>query len=106
LRGIPLASRYGNASLSRGKLRIPRRPTLLLILTIRKTSNISYDRRRDRVRALGRHHPIWMFDVKTVGIISSACICNGRRGRLLFERPWRDSTKKGGAVLTALDSKP
>jgi len=49
---------------------------------------------------------MWMFDVKTVGIISSACICNGRQGRLLFERPWRDSTKKGGAVLTALDSKP
>jgi len=81
-------------------------PTLLLILTIRKTSNISYDRRHDRVRALGRHHPIWMFDVKTVGIISSACICNGRRSRLLFEGPWRDWTKKGGAVLTALDSKP
>jgi len=58
------------------------------------------------VRALGRHHPLWMFDVKTVGIISSACICDGRRGRLLFERPWRDLTKKGGAVLTALDSKP
>ena len=79
---------------------------LLLILTISKTSNISYDRRRDRVRAWGRHHPIWMFDVNTVGIISSACICNGRQGRLLFERPCRDSTKKGGAVLTALDSQP
>jgi hypothetical protein len=87
-------------------LRIPQRPTLLLILTIRKTSNISYNRRLDRVRALGTHHLIWMFDVKTVGIISPACICNGRRGRLIFERPWRHSTKKGGAVLTALDSKP
>jgi hypothetical protein len=58
------------------------------------------------VRAVGWPHPIWMFDVKTVGIISSACICNGRRGRFLFERTWRDSTKKGGAVLTALDTKP
>jgi len=106
LRGIPLASRYGNASLSRGKLSIPRRPPHLLILMIRKTLNISYDRRHDRVSALGRHHPIWMFDVKTVGIISFACLCNGRRGRLLLERPWRDSTKKGGVVLTALDSKP
>jgi hypothetical protein len=106
LRGIPLARRYGNASLSRGKLRIPRRPTLLLILTIRKPSNISYDRRRDTVRALGMHHLNWMLDIKTVGILSSACICTGRRGRLLFERPWRDSTKKLGAVLTALDSQP
>jgi len=78
----------------------------VLILTISKTFNISYDRRRDRVSALGRHHPIWMINVKTVGIISSACICNGRQGRLLFERPWRDSTKKGGAVLTVPDSKP
>jgi len=51
LRGIPLASRHGNASLSRWKLRIPRRPTLLLILTISKTSNISYDRSRVRMRA-------------------------------------------------------
>jgi len=103
VRGIPLASRCRNASLSRGKLRIPRRPTLLLILT---TSNISYDQRRDRVRALGRHHPIWMLDLKNVGILSSACICNGRWGRLLSEWPWTDSTKKGGAVWTALDSKP
>jgi len=105
LRGICLASRYGNTSLRRGKLSIPRRLMLLLIPTIRKTSNISYHRRHDRVRALGRHHWIWMFDVKTAGIISSAYICNGRRGRLLFERHWRDSTKEGGVVLTALDSK-
>jgi len=95
LRGIPLTSRYGNASLSWGKLRIPRRYMLLLILRISKTSNISYDWRRERVWALGRHHPIWMFQVKTVGIICSACICDGRWGRLLFERPWRDLTKKG-----------
>ena len=47
-----------------------------------------------------------MFNVKKVGIMSSACICNGRRGRLQFERPWRDSTKNGGAVETALASKP
>jgi hypothetical protein len=105
-RGMPLVSRYGNEARSRGKLRIARRPMLLLSLTIRKTSNMSYNRRRDWVRAVERHHPICLFKVKTVGIISSACICNGRRGRLLFERPWRDSTKKGGAVLTEVDSKP
>jgi hypothetical protein len=58
------------------------------------------------VRALGRYGPMWMFDVKTVGIIISACRCNSRGGRLLFEQPRRDSTKKGGAVLTALDYKP
>jgi len=46
-----------------------------------------------------------MFDVENVGIISPACICNGRQGRLLFERPGTDSTKQGGAVYTALDSK-
>jgi hypothetical protein len=94
LRGIPLACRYGKASLSRGKLRIPRRPTLVLILMISKTANIWYDQRGDRVRALGRHHPIWIFDVKTVRIIFSACICNSRRGKLVFERRWRDSKKK------------
>jgi len=49
--GIPLASRYGHASLSRGMLRIPRRPTLLVILTISKTLNISYDWRCHRVCA-------------------------------------------------------
>jgi len=98
LRGIPLASCYENTSLSRGKLRIPRKPTLLLILTISKTSNISCDQRRDRVRAFGRQHPIWMFHVETVGIISSPCICNSRRGRLLFEWPWRDSTYNGGTM--------
>jgi len=53
-----LASRYGNASPSRGNVRIPQRPMLLLILTISKTSNISYDRSRARVRSLGRHIPI------------------------------------------------
>jgi len=70
----------------------------VLILTISKTSNSSYDWRLDRVRGLGMHHLIWMLDGKTVGIIFSACICNGRRGRLLFERPWKHSTKKEGAV--------
>jgi len=69
-----------------------------MILTIRKTSNILSDRKPDRVRALGRHHPIWMFDVMTEGIISSAFLCNGRQGRLLFERPWRNWTTKVDAV--------
>jgi hypothetical protein len=44
-----------------------------------------------------------MFDVENVGIISSACICNGRRGRLQFEWPGRDSKKQGGAVYPMLD---
>jgi hypothetical protein len=79
-------------------------PTLLLILAIPKTLNISYDRRQGCVRALDRHHLIWMFDVKTVGIISSACRSNGRQGRLLFERPWKNSRKKGGAVVAMLES--
>jgi len=56
------------------------------------------------VRAVGRNIPISMFDVKKVGIISSACICNGRGGRLLYEQLCADSTKNGGAVWTALDS--
>jgi hypothetical protein len=46
-----------------------------------------------------------MLDVENVGIISSACICNGKRGRLLLEQQGRDSKKLGGAVYTALDSK-
>jgi len=98
LRGIPVASWYVNVSLCRGKLKISWWPTLLLILTMRKTLNILYDRRGVRVRALMRHHPIWLFNVRTVGIISSACICNGRRGILPSERPWTDSTNEGGAV--------
>jgi len=58
LRGIPLASRYANASLAMGKLRNPQWPTLLLILTMRKTSNTSYDQSCVRVSALGRDSPI------------------------------------------------
>ena len=58
LRWIPLVSWYGNASLRMRKLRIPCRPTLLLILMISKTSNISYDQSHLRVSALGRHIPI------------------------------------------------
>jgi len=84
LRGIPFASWYGNTSHSMGKLITPWRPTLVLILTITKTSNSSYDWSRLRVKTLGRHYPTWMFDVKTVGIMSSASICNGRWGRLLL----------------------
>ena len=72
MRGIPLASQYGNTSLNRGKLRIPRRLTVSLILKFSKNSNIVCDWRCDMVRALGRHHPIWMFDAGTVGMIASA----------------------------------
>jgi hypothetical protein len=46
-----------------------------------------------------------MFDVENVGIMSPACICNGRRGRLLFQLPRSDLNELGGAVYTALDSK-
>jgi len=73
-------------------------PTILSILTVSKTSNISYDRSHVRVRVLGRHSPIKMFDTKNAGTFSSAWICNVRCGRLVFERPGRDSTKEGGAV--------
>jgi hypothetical protein len=47
-----------------------------------------------------------MFDVEKVEIMIFACICKGRQGRLLFEQPERVSTKMGGAVETALASKP
>jgi hypothetical protein len=43
------------------------------------------------VRALGRDSPILMFHVENVAIISSGCLCNGSRGRFLFERPGKDS---------------
>jgi len=52
LRGIPLASHRRNGSFTRGKLRIPRRPTFLLFL------NNSYDRSSASVRTLERHIPI------------------------------------------------
>jgi len=59
LRGIPLATgRYGNASLTRVKWRIPQRPTRMLILTSTKTSNILYDLCRVTVRSWGRHRAI------------------------------------------------
>jgi hypothetical protein len=43
-----------------------------------------------------------MLDVENVGIISSACICNGGRGRLLFERLGRDSKKGRRSVYRAI----
>jgi hypothetical protein len=106
LKGIPLSCRYGNMSLTSGKVRIPHRAMLWLSLMISKTFNILYDRRCDRVRALGSHHPIWWFDTNSVGIISSAGICKGRRGRLLCPRPLSDSTVKKGVVMPAIDSEP
>jgi hypothetical protein len=51
MRGIHFANQYGNTSFSRRKLRIPQRPTLLLILTISKMSNILNDQSRVKVRA-------------------------------------------------------
>jgi len=92
LRGIPLASRYGNTSLITGKLGLPQRPMLLLF------QNISYRRSRARVRTFGRQMPISMYNINNVGIISSARICNGRLGRLQFDQPGRDLKQKGGAL--------
>jgi len=57
------------------------------------------------VRALERHRPIEMINIKTVGIIACVRIGNDRRGRPLFMQLWRVSNKNGGAVWTALDSK-
>jgi hypothetical protein len=87
-----------NMCLRNGKLRIPRRPTLVWFL------NTLYDQSRARVRAWERHSPIYMFDFENVGMISSASIRNGRQCRLLFERPGRDLKKQGGREYTALAS--
>jgi len=64
LRGIPLASWYGNRLLSWQKFRIPQIPMLLLILKITKTFNISYNRSCVKVKALGEHSSILTFHVK------------------------------------------
>jgi hypothetical protein len=104
--GIHLSSWYGKASLSRQKLKITRMPTLSLIQMISKTLNLSYYQSCVRVRALGRHSPILMFNFRNVRIIACPCICNSWRDRLLFERPGRVSTRKRGAVKTELDFKP
>jgi hypothetical protein len=45
-----------------------------------------------------------MFDINNVGIISSASICNGRQGTLLFVPPGSDSKKTAAAVDTAFDN--
>ena len=72
--------------------------THLVILMISKTSNISSNRSRVKVMAVGKHSPIYMFDIQNFGIIAYECTCNGRRGRLLFKRLGRVSTEMGGAV--------
>ena len=91
LRGIPLASRYRKASHCRGMVNIPRRPTLLLILKIIKSSDMHYHRSHVLATAFGMHCAILMCYLIHIGDIFSACVCNGRRGRLLFERTGRDS---------------
>jgi len=68
LREITLTSQCGNTSHSSGKLRITLRPTLLLFVTICKTSNIWYNRSCARVTAVGRYDPIYIFDIKNVEI--------------------------------------
>jgi hypothetical protein len=98
LRGIPLASRLGNASLSSGKLRFPQRPMLVMFL------NNLYDRGCARVWAFRMHSLIEIFDIENVGIISSLCISNGSQARLLFARPGSYWKKQGGALDTAPDS--
>jgi hypothetical protein len=97
--GIPVASRCGDRSRSRGKLRIPQRPMVLLIL------NNSYDQSCGRVRALGRHCPIYRFNVRNVLIIFAAYIWITWQGRLLLKQPGRHSKNQGGTVYTTLDSK-
>jgi hypothetical protein len=67
--------------------------------------NDSYNCSLARVRALRRYSLIWIFDFENEGIISSPCIFNGRQGRLLFERPVRDSQQQAGTVSTVPDSK-
>jgi hypothetical protein len=98
LRGISLPSLYRNMTLRRRKLRIPRRPMPVLILTINKTFNVLYERSCVSVWPMGIHSPIYMFDINTVGIIACSCISNTRQGRFQFERRWRVSTTKGGTV--------
>jgi hypothetical protein len=66
LRGIRLAIRYGNASLSRLKLRNARMTILLLIVTIGNSSNTSYGQSRVKVRVLGSHRAILMFHLNNV----------------------------------------
>jgi len=66
----------------------------MLILTISKRWNTWFDRSRLRVRTLGKHNPIQMFDITNVGIIPSLCICNSRGGRLLSQRAVWDSSKQ------------
>jgi hypothetical protein len=96
--GIPFASQYRNASLDRRMLWIPPRPMHLLSVTFTKTSNISYNQRCFTVKMLVSCCLIWMFDIKTVETISTACIYKGRQGRHLCEQPGSDCTKKRAAV--------
>jgi len=84
LRGIPLTSRCGMASPSRGKMRIPQRLPHLVFRT-----NL-YEQSRGRVRSMGRHCPIYMFDIKYLGVITCPGICNGRRARIWSDWPGRD----------------
>jgi len=98
LRVIPLTSRCGKASPSRGKLKIPWRLTHLLFLTN------SYKPSHGRVRSMGRHSPIYMVDIKCLGIITCPGICNGRQGRIFSDRPGRDSKYQGCPVYAVLDS--
>jgi hypothetical protein len=67
--------------------------------------NNLYDQSHARVRALGRHSPIYISHIENVGIISSTNICNGRQGRLVFTRPGRDSKSQRSAMYVMLDSK-
>jgi hypothetical protein len=90
LRWIPLGSRYGNRSLSRGLLRSSPRHGLGLFLMMGHTSNISYDLSGIGVRASGTHSQLWLFNITIVAIISTLWICNIRDFRLVLGRPSRD----------------
>jgi hypothetical protein len=69
-----------------GSWKISQTPIRLLSMVISKACNISYDWSRVRVRPLGMHHSIWMCDVRTLGLISSAGIYQSRWLILLFEQ--------------------
>jgi hypothetical protein len=78
LRGIPFASQYAYVSLTRGKMKISRRSKPMLVLTISKISNISYDQSHVWVRAWSTHSLIQMSNIKHVAIMSAASIFNDR----------------------------
>jgi hypothetical protein len=71
---------------------------ILLFLTRNRIWYIVYDRRHVWVSDSKQHSLILTFEGKNVGIDSATGIGNGKRGRLLFGQPGRDSKKLDGAM--------